>query len=104
MTGITLALTTAPDASSAAQLARGLVEGKLAACVTQLPGAQSLYWWEGKIESATEILLLIKTTEEKVEEIKTFLISHHPYDTPELICLPVAAGLEKYLSWVRSAL
>lgn len=98
---LVLCLTSAPDSSTARQLSVGLLEQHLAACVSTLPTAQSMYWWEGKIETADEYLLLIKTTAHRIAEIKTFLNQCHPYDVPELICLEATDGLEDYLGWVR---
>ena len=101
MNHVMLCLTTAPDAATAKSLAQGLLQAKLAACVSTLPGVESTYWWEGKLETSAEFLLLIKTTSAQVESLKSFISTHHPYDTPELLCLPIADGLEKYLNWVH---
>jgi len=60
-----------------------------------------MYWWEGELETSAEFLLLIKTTADQVDSLKSFITEQHPYDTPELLCLPIANGLEKYLKWVR---
>lgn len=101
MNQVMLCLTTAPDAATAKSLAQGLLQAKLAACVSTLPGVESMYWWQGQLETSAEFVLLIKTTADQIESLKTFVTTHHPYDTPELLCLPIADGLEKYLSWVR---
>jgi len=94
-------LCTAPP-EKATDLARAILERRLAACVNVLPGAQSLYWWEGEIRSDAESLLVIKTTEKKVAALTEALPDLHPYDVPELLSLPVEAGLPAYLAWLRS--
>lgn len=101
MNHVILCLTTAPDAITAKSLSEGLLNARLAACVSTLPGAESMYWWEGKLETSAEFVLLIKTTADLIDQLKAFITTHHPYDTPELLCLPIAAGLEKYLQWVQ---
>lgn len=100
MKSVMLCLTTVPDAATAKSLSAGLLNARLAACVSTLPGAESMYWWEGKLETSAEFVLLIKTTDGLIEPLKGFITTHHPYDTPELLCLPIADGLEKYLNWV----
>lgn len=98
----TIGLTTAPDEASAERLAKYLLEEKLAACVNIIPSISSHYWWEGKIESAHEWLLIVKTLGVHQEAIKNALREHHPYDIPELLFLPIADGLEKYLQWIKA--
>lgn len=97
---IFLLMTTCPDAASAATLARGLVEHRLAACVSQLPGLVSTYRWQGELCQENEIQLLIKTPADRLEAARDWLVAHHPYDVPELLALPVADGLPAYLHWV----
>ena len=96
-----VALSTAPDSGQADRIARILVEERLAACVSRVPGVRSLFRWEGAIESAEEILLLIKTHARKAPELTRRLAEIHPYDVPEILILPVAAGLGGYLDWLR---
>lgn len=91
---------TAGNREEAARIAEHLVESRLAACVQMLPGMESVYWWEGKIERSPEILLLAKTTEDKFEELETAVRSLHSYDTPEIIALSVTAGSAPYLAWL----
>lgn len=100
MSDILLVLTTLPDEASAATLAAHLVEHRLAACVNQLAPCQSLYRWQGKVETAVEIPLLIKTTREQYAALEAAVIGMHPYDVPELIAVPVETGLPAYLRWV----
>ncbi len=101
MTQTLLCLSSAPDLETARMLTQRFLESRAAACVSLLPGAESHYWWEGKIESAQEIVLLIKTSTTALEELKAVLRRHHPYDTPELICVEISTGLERYLEWVQ---
>jgi len=95
-----LVLTNCPDAAVADRIARTLVEQRLAACVNQLAPAQSIYRWNGAVERATEIPLLIKTTGERYPELEQTLRSLHPYSVPEIIALPIVQGLSAYLRWL----
>jgi periplasmic divalent cation tolerance protein len=90
-----------PDQDCADRLAKGVIEARLAACVNRLSPVQSVYRWEGQIESASEIPLVIKTTAERYPELEAWLHAAHPYEVPEIIALPLAAGLPGYLAWVR---
>ena len=85
------------------KLARGLVEGKLAACVNVIPQIKSVYTWEGKIEQDTEDLLMIKTRTELVDLVTTWVEANHPYDTPEVISVKLDAGSKGYLDFVRDS-
>src|SRR5262245_56937396 len=96
-----LVITNLPDADSAAALAEHLVSARLAACVNVLSPCRSVYRWEGKLETATEIPVLIKSSSERYAELETAIRAHHPYDLPEIIALPIEAGLPEYLSWVK---
>jgi periplasmic divalent cation tolerance protein len=98
---VMLALTNVGDIDSARRIARELVERRLAACVNMLPGVQSVYRWQGGIEEEGEITLLIKTTASRYAELEAAIRSLHPYQLPEVIALPIAAGLPAYLDWVR---
>lgn len=102
MTDVRIVLTTIDNADAAARLARTLVELRLAACVNLVDTA-SVYRWQGKVESAEEILLVIKTSTERISELKDRLSQLHPYDVPELIVLPVTDGAASYLAWVLAA-
>ena len=87
------------------KMARALVENRLAACVNIVTHAvESFYMWEGKLENASEYLLVIKTSEERLEELKKAVLEMHSYDTPEFVALPVVAGTEEYLKWIDESL
>jgi len=98
---VLLALTTCPSSEVATRIAQTLVSERLAACVNQMPGISSTYIWEGKVQTDTEVLLIIKTTEAQFAVIKERLAGLHPYELPELVAIPVCAGSERYLDWVR---
>ncbi len=87
--------------SQAPELARRLVEERLAACVNILPGVRSIYRWQGKIHDEEECLLLIKTSLGSMGTFEDRFRKLHPYDCPELLILPVEDGLKEYLSWVE---
>lgn len=101
MTDARLVLTTCANPKQAGALAKELVKRRVAACCTVLPGATSVYWWEGKITSEKECVCLLKTQSDRVEALKAAIAEIHPYDTPECLVLPVEAGLDAYLRWVR---
>lgn len=98
-----LVLCTCPDDGSAAALATALLEQQLAACVNRVPGMKSLYRWEGHVEKDDEILLLIKTRAALFGELEAAIRRLHPYEVPEIIGLPLAAGNTEYLDWIRSS-
>ncbi len=95
-----LVLVTVPSRADGERIGRALVEERLAACVNVVPGLRSVYRWQGAVEAADEALLLIKTTAAAVEALAARVRSLHPYTLPEVIALPVAAGLTAYLAWV----
>ena len=98
---VLLVLCSHPDPVAAEALATALVEQRLAACVNVLPDLRSVYRWEGKIERGREILLLIKTTTDRFDAVKEYLVSVHPQAVPEIVGLDIVAGLDRYLDWVR---
>lgn len=98
---VLVAMTNLPDEASAARVARAVLEARVAACVNRLAPCQSEYWWEGKLEQAQEWPLLIKTTRGQYAALEAVIRAEHPYDVPELVAWPVAAGLGSYLDWVR---
>ena len=97
-------LCTAPDEATAQDLAAKALAEKVAACATLLPGATSLYYWEGKLEQEYEVQMLLKTDLAHQQALLDCLKSHHPYQTPELLVLPVTHGDNDYLSWLTASL
>jgi len=95
-----VALTTAPSVEEARTIVRALVERRLIACGTIVPGALSIYRWEGAVEHEHEVLVLLKTTRERWPALVGALPLLHSYEVPELVALPVVAGLQAYLDWV----
>jgi len=97
-----LVLTNCPDEESANAIALALVEERLAACVNILPRVQSVYRWQGAVESATEIPLFIKSTATNYAALEAAIRNRHPFQVPEIIALPVDRGLPAYLDWIAS--
>jgi periplasmic divalent cation tolerance protein len=95
-----LVITHCPDEETANAIALAAVEAKLAACVNILPRVQSIYRWQGKVESASEIPLFFKLTATNYPALEEMIRELHPYDLPEIIALPLSHGLPDYLNWV----
>ena len=93
-------LTSLPDRAAAKRLAEALVAKRLAACVQMLP-IESVYEWQGKIEEASELLLLCKIKRDDYAEAESMILSQHPYETPEVVMLPIEAGAPAYLAWLE---
>ena len=91
-----------PDQASAAKLAAVLIEQRLAACVNVQAPCSSVYRWQGKVETATEVPVIIKTTRERYPALEAAIRAHHPYELPEIIAVPLVAGLPAYLEWVHT--
>jgi|ERR1043166_947799 periplasmic divalent cation tolerance protein len=100
---IVLALSTFPDIESARRVSNELVVQKLAACANILPSVESIYRWKGKIEQGNETLVFFKVSEDRQSAFQEKLRSLHPYEVPEIIFLPVTAGLPDYLGWVAES-
>jgi periplasmic divalent cation tolerance protein len=98
-----IVLITTSGEEEAHKIAELLVKGKKAACVNILPGVDSLFWWEGKIETAKESLILVKTKASLFPEIVELVKRTHSYEVPEIIALPIIAGSEDYLKWLDTA-
>lgn len=96
-------LCTCPDEPVARRIATALLAGNLAACVNCVPGIRSMYRWEGQIREDAEVLLVIKTTAGRYAALQALIQAEHPYDVPEIIALPVTAGADHYLDWIRQA-
>jgi periplasmic divalent cation tolerance protein len=101
---IRLVLTTTANPEEAARLGRALVEERLAACATLIPAVQSIYRWQGEVESATETLLLLKTVPEQLAALEARLDELHSYETPEFLVLGVEAASQPYLEWLQESL
>ncbi len=97
-----IVLTTYPDAELAQQAARALVDRRLAACVNLLPEMTSVYRWEGDIESGQELQLMIKTRRSLFSEVRDYILKSHPYELPEILCIPVLTGSDDYLNWIET--
>lgn len=97
-------LVTCPTRVSARRIAQGLVQKRLAACVNIVPAIESLFFWEGRVDHAKEILLVIKTARHRFEALRKTILSLHPYQVPEIIALPIVVGHPPYLQWVRQSL
>lgn len=102
-TGSYLVLVTAPDSKLARRLAKGALAFRLIACANLLPKIESHYWWQGKMERGSEVLLLLKTTKQKLGALEKFILARHPYDTPEFLVFPIKAGNERYLQWLAES-
>ena len=94
---------TVPDHATATKLANLLLESKSAACVNIIPHVESMYWWDGKVQTDKELLMMIKTRSNLVEAVTKTVKNSHPYDVCEVIAVPITAGNEPYLNWVRES-
>ncbi len=95
-----LVFTNLPDRDAALGLARALVERRLAACVNVLGGCTSVYRWQGDVEEAAEVPVLVKTRAARYPELEALIRELHPYELPEIVAVPVVRGLPEYLDWV----
>ena len=98
-----IAFVTAPDEEEAARLAEAVVSERLAACVNLVRGIESIYRWEGKVTRDREVLLIIKTTRERYEELERRVKELHSYNTPEVIAFKIERGSKEYLDWLRES-
>jgi periplasmic divalent cation tolerance protein len=101
-TKFSIVLVTAPDLKTARALAKATLQARLVACANLIPKIESHYWWQGKIESGAEVLLVLKTTKSKLAALEKLVLAKHPYDTPEFLVLPLSAGSRKYLDWLAA--
>lgn len=100
---LVLALSTAPDAEQARRIARTLVEERLIACASLVPGVTSIYRWQGAVQAEAEVLLVMKTRRSLVPRLKERLPALHTYEVPELVVTPLVDGLDPYCRWVRDS-
>ena len=99
-----LVLTTTKGRAEAGRIAKKIVEGKLAACANVVPGISSTYRWKGKIERSSESLLLIKTSDDKLDKLVERIRELHSYDVPEIMALPIKRGSPEYFKWLKESL
>jgi len=99
-----IVLVTAPDLKTARRLAKAALTKHLIACANLIPKLESHYWWQGKIETGAEVLMLIKTVTSKLDTLEKLILAEHPYDTPEFLVLPINRGNKRYLSWLASSM
>jgi len=99
-----LVLVTAPDLKTARSLARLALTARLIACANLVPKIESHYWWQGKIESGREVLLILKTQKSKLAALEKLILAAHPCETPEFVALPMAKGSHAYLQWLTEAM
>jgi periplasmic divalent cation tolerance protein len=91
-----------PDQASAERLARHVIESRVAACVNILAPCRSIYRWQGAVEAATEVPVLMKTTRDRYSDLEAAIRANHPYELPEIIAVGVDAGSPAYLAWVAA--
>lgn len=100
MDEILLVLTNLPNRESAQRVANALIESRAAACINMLAECTSVYRWQGKVETASEVPLLIKTTRAAYPHLEAVIRAHHPYELPEIIAVSIKGGLPGYLQWI----
>ena len=103
MTGAVVVLVSCPSPEKAAEIARALVEERLAACGSVVPAVRSIYRWEGKVQDDAEALLVVKTAGDRFEALRARVQALHPYEVPEVIALPVEQGNAPYLDWIATS-
>ena len=96
-------LVTAPDLKTGRKLARATLAARLVACANLMPKIESHYWWQGKLESSSEVLLVMKTTAARLAALEKLIVAGHPYDTPEFVVLRIRGGSRRYLDWVQDS-
>jgi periplasmic divalent cation tolerance protein len=98
-----LVLVTAPDLKTARLLAKAALEARLVACANMVRGIESHYWWQAKLETSSEVLMLCKTTTTKLAALEKLIVAKHPYDTPEFLVVRIEGGNRRYLQWLKTA-
>lgn len=104
MTEMLMVFTTFAAEADAARVVRALIDERLAACGTLVPGARSLYRWQGRVEDAREVWVVLKTRKQDWAALLSRLSELHPYDTPECVAVRIASGAPRYLAWLEAAL
>lgn len=98
-----IVLVTAPDLKTARALARAALRARLIACANLIPKIESHYWWQGKVESGAEVLLIAKAPKAKLAALEKLILAKHPYETAEFLALPLSVGSRKYLDWLGAS-
>lgn len=97
---VIMVFVTVPGARVGSRVSKGVLTSRLASCVSVIPRVRSMYWWEGKITQANEVMLVMKTTKSKYKKLERRIMELHPYQVPEIIAIPLVAGLPQYIEWV----
>src|SRR5437870_11140070 len=95
-----IVLVTAPDLKIARVISKAALGARLVACANLVPKIESHYWWQGKMESGAEVLMILKTTRPRLAALEKLILAKHPYDTPEFLVLPLSQGNRRYLDWL----
>ncbi len=98
-----MVLVTAPDLETARRLASAALEARLIACANLIPQIESHYWWQGKRESSSEVLMVMKTVQARLRALEKLILAQHPYDTAEFVVLPLSTGSRRYLDWIAAS-
>jgi periplasmic divalent cation tolerance protein len=97
-----IVLVTAPDLEVARSLAKKTLNSRLVACANIIPGIESHYWWQDKLETSTEVQLVFKTTQQALRKLCSLIEEQHPYEVPEVISIPISSGSKGYLHWLQT--
>lgn len=97
---ILMVFVTVPGLKDGNRMSKEILTSRLAACVTVIPGVQSMYWWKGKIARAKEAMLIMKTTSSQYRRLESKIMELHSYEVPEIVAIPLVAGLPQYIEWV----
>src|SRR2546430_11722363 len=95
-----IVLVTAPNLQTARRLAKAALQARLIACANLVPKIESHYWWQGKMDTSAEVLILLKTTRSRLAALEKLILACHPYDTPEFLVFAVSRGTRRYLDWL----
>jgi periplasmic divalent cation tolerance protein len=101
--GFSVVQVTAPDLRIARALARSALRARLVACANLVPGLESHYWWQGRLERSGEVLVVFKTSRRHLAALEKLVLAEHPYDTPEFLAVPITAGSKRYLDWLSAS-
>ena len=99
-----IVLVTVPDRKTGRLLAKAALEARLIACANLLPGVESHYRWQGKLQQGGEILMLLKSSQSSLKALERLILAKHPYDTPEMLVLNIESGTPKYVRWLADCL